>query len=244
MRPFLSGMSPSSHADLQLDVGVLVPAAGRGERAGAGELKQYRPIRGVPMLLRSIRPFAAHPRVRQVVVALPPADAAGPPSWLAGLTGERLRLVPGGATRAASVSAALNVLDPDCRIVLVHDAARPFVTRETIDAVIRVAETGQGAVAAVPMTDSLKRGDSTDRVVGSVDRRDVWRAQTPQGFPRHVLEEAYRTAGNTPGNWAPTDDAELVERAGFTVILVPDTPANIKVTTPEDLRLAEALAAP
>ncbi|HEX9582813.1 MAG TPA: 2-C-methyl-D-erythritol 4-phosphate cytidylyltransferase [Gemmatimonadales bacterium] len=223
---------------------MLVPAAGRGERAGEGELKQFRPIRGVPMLLRSIRPFAAHPRVRQVVVALPTAQAERPPAWLAGFVGERLLVVAGGTTRSESVRLALTALHPTCRIVLIHDAARPFVTRETIDAVIRAAEAGQGALAAVAVVDTLKRGDAGGRVTGTVDRRDLWRAQTPQGFPRQLLEAAYQLRPGQTVGAGPTDDAELVARAGFPVILVPDTPANIKVTTAEDFRLAEALATP
>ncbi|MBI3982742.1 MAG: 2-C-methyl-D-erythritol 4-phosphate cytidylyltransferase [Gemmatimonadetes bacterium] len=236
-------MSPTSPADSQPDVGVLIPAAGRGERAGAGGLKQFRPIRGVPMLLRSIRPFAQHPRVWEVVVALPDAEVAQPPNWLAGLTGARLKLVAGGPNRMASVLAALATLDPRCRIVLVHDAARPFVARDTIDAVILAAEAGQGALAAVPVSDTVKRGDAQRRVRETVERSDLWRAQTPQAFPRDVLETAYRAA-ESAGDNAPTDDAQLVERAGFPVVLVPDSATNIKVTTPEDFRLAEALAEP
>jgi 2-C-methyl-D-erythritol 4-phosphate cytidylyltransferase len=236
-------MSPTSPTVSQPDVGVVIPAAGRGDRAGAGDLKQFRPIRGVPMLLRSIRPFAQHPRVHQVAVALPAEDMERPPAWLAGLAGARLRLVAGGATRMASVRAALAALDPACRIVLVHDAARPFVSRETIDAVILGAEAGQGALAALPVSDTIKRGDAGRRVRETVDRRDLWRAQTPQAFPRNMLEAAYGQAGDG-GDTAPTDDAQLVERAGFPVILVPDSSSNIKVTTPEDFRLAEALAEP
>jgi 2-C-methyl-D-erythritol 4-phosphate cytidylyltransferase len=237
-------MSLISRTDSPPDVGVLVPAAGRGERAGSGELKQFRPIRGVPMLLRAVRPFASHPRVRQVVLALPLEHAREPPSWLRSLTGAGLRIVEGGPTRSASVRAALRVLDAGCRTVLIHDAARPFVSRETIDAVIRAADGGQGAVAAVPVTDTLKRVHGTDRVTETVDRRELWRAQTPQGFPRRMLEEAFGAAPEAPAGREPTDDAELVERAGFPVIVVPDSPANLKVTSPDDFRVAEALAAP
>ncbi|HXV85705.1 MAG TPA: 2-C-methyl-D-erythritol 4-phosphate cytidylyltransferase, partial [Gemmatimonadales bacterium] len=227
------------------EVGVLVPAAGRGERAGDGDPKQFRPIRGVPMLLRALRPFTSHPRVLQVVVALPQADATRPPAWLAGFVGERLRLVAGGPSRTDSVRRALAALDARCTVVLIHDAARPFVTRDTIDRVIATARAGQGALAAVAVGDTLKRVDAARRVTATVDRRDLWRAQTPQGFPRPLLEAAYQRVLSAPPNDAPppTDDAELVERAGFPVIVVPDTPANIKVTTPEDFRLAEALAA-
>ncbi len=148
----------SSPADLQPDVGVVVVAAGAGVRAGPGEPKQFRPILGVPMLLRALRPFTGHPAVRQVIVALPPGYAERPPEWLGKLRGDRLRLVPGGAQRADSVRAGLDALPADSAIILVHDAARPFVSRDTIDAVIARARAGVGAVAAVPTSDTLWGG--------------------------------------------------------------------------------------
>ena len=216
-----------------------MPAAGRGERAGSGDIKQFRPIAGVPMLLRAIRPFAAHPRVRRIVVALPPDVARRPPAWLADVAGGRLILVPGGAARADSVAAALAALELACDVVLVHDAARPFVSVETIDAVIAAAAAGEAAIAAVPVGDTLKRADDTDGAVAQTVTRDhLWRAQTPQGFPRALLERAYAERRGSA-----TDDAELVERLGVSVRLVPDQTTNIKVTTPGDFVLAEALAA-
>ena len=215
-------------------------AAGGGVRAGAGELKQFRPILGVPMLLRALSPFAAHPEVSQMVVALPLTFAERPPPWLAPLVGERLRIVPGGATRAESVRAGLAALDASLAIVLVHDAARPFVNRQTIDAVIGRARFGVGAVAAVPMDDTVKEVDGERRVARTVGRDRLWRAQTPQGFPRAILEAAY--AAWKHGAPFPTDDAELAERAGFPVEVVAGSPHNLKVTTEDDWRLAEALA--
>src|SRR5262245_7854827 len=111
-------MSPNSPSASPLDVGVIIPAAGRGERAGSGELKQFRAIGGIPMLLRSLRPFTSHPRVRQVVVALPADVVSKPPKWLAELTGERLVLVCGGATRSESVLAGLESLAAGIGVVL------------------------------------------------------------------------------------------------------------------------------
>jgi 2-C-methyl-D-erythritol 4-phosphate cytidylyltransferase len=218
---------------------VVVVAAGAGLRAGPGEPKQFRPVGGVPMLLRSLRPFTSHPEVAQVVVALPPRHAVAPPEWLARLTGGRLALVAGGAARAESVRAGLGALRDDVTVVLVHDAARPFVSRETIDAVIARARSGVGAVAAVPVSDTLKEAGGDARVTRTVPREGLWRAQTPQGFPRTMLTAAYATLADDP---APTDDAAACERAGFPVEVVPDTAGNIKVTTAEDFRLAEALA--
>ncbi len=234
-------MSASSPAGSQPDVGILLAAAGRGERAGPGEPKQFRSLAGVPLLLRAIRPFAQHPRACHIVVALPAEHAAAPPPWLQEVTGGRLSLVSGGDTRAASVRCALAALPPECTLVLVHDAVRPFVTQETIDAVIEAAGRGTAAVPAVPVADTLKRVEQgTPRVVETVERAGLWRAQTPQGFPRQMLEEAFERAAAS-GDWSFTDEAALVEAAGNPVVVVPDRNSNIKVTTTEDFALAEAM---
>src|SRR5207245_1158551 len=133
------------------DVGVVIVAAGAGVRAGPGEPKQFRPIHGVPMLLRALRPFTSHPAVGQVIVAVPAGFAERPPEWLGKLLGDRLRLVPGGAARAQSVRAGLQALPAAASVVLVHDGARPFVSRETIDGVSTRARAGGGAVGAMPL---------------------------------------------------------------------------------------------
>lgn len=233
-------MSRTSPSTSQPDVGVLLAAAGRGERAG-GEPKQFRDIAGVPMLLRALRPFAQHPRVRQLVVAVPPAVKASPPEWLASVAGERLLLVEGGQTRAASVRAALKSLDEECRIVLIHDAARPFVSTDTVDAVID-AVGDDAVVPGVPVSDTLKRAEpGTGVVVQTVDRSNLWKAQTPQGFTRSMLERAYHSI--SPERIADfTDEAALVEAAGFRVQVIPDSNHNIKVTTADDFAIAQVIA--
>jgi len=225
--------------DSRPDAGVVIVAAGAGVRAGPGEPKQFRPILGVPMLLRALRPFTSHPDVGQVVVVLPPGLEARPPEWLAKLVGDRLILAAGGATRAQSVRAGLRALPSDAVLVLIHDGARPFVTRETIDGVLTKARSGVGAVAAIPVSDTVKDVEQ-ERITKTVPRNRLWRAQTPQAFPRAMLDRAYAGLGN--GDTAPTDDAELCERAGFAVDVVPDSPYNLKVTTADDFRIAEALA--
>jgi len=215
-----------------------VVAAGRGSRLGGGLLKQYRLLGGVPMVLRSLRPFTAHPEVLQVVLVLPPADAAAPPAFLRELIGERLRLVAGGAERADSVAAGLAALDPRCTVVLVHDAARPFVERGVIDAVIGHARAGEGAVAAVRVSDTLKQVAPADpmRVVRTVPRDGLWRAQTPQMFRYDLLR---RGLENTPD---ATDEAQAVESVGYSAPrLVQGETTNIKVTFAEDLQLAEMI---
>jgi 2-C-methyl-D-erythritol 4-phosphate cytidylyltransferase len=218
----------------------VVVAAGRGARLGGQTAKQYQLIGGVPMVLRALRPFTSHPDVAQVVLVLPAEDAARPPSFLSALSA--LSVVPGGAHRGDSVRAGLSALHQECTVVLVHDGARPFVDRTVIEAVIGFARAGEGAVSAVQLSDTLKEataGDST-LIRRTRPRARLWRAQTPQGFPRAVLEEAHARAARD-GHRA-TDDAALVEAIGVPVRLVPDSCRNLKVTTPEDLALAELLA--
>jgi 2-C-methyl-D-erythritol 4-phosphate cytidylyltransferase len=227
---------------LPRDVGVIVVAAGQGTRLRGDVPKQYQPIGGVPMVLRALRPFLSHPDVERVVLVLPPDDASSPPPFLDGLLGERLVVVAGGAARGDSVAAGLGALDTRCTVVLIHDGARPFVGRAVIDAVIAHARRGESAIAAVPLSDTVKEASAADasRIARTVPRERLWRAQTPQGFPRNVLAEAYARAATEA--LLGTDDAELVERNGVTVRLVADSSRNLKVTTPEDLALAELLA--
>ncbi len=216
-------------------------AAGRGERLGGVE-KQFRELAGVPVLLRALRPFVSHAEVACTVVALPAGAAAAPPEWLGPLVGDRLRVVPGGRERGDSVRAALAALPPECVLILVHDAARPLVSPDTIDAVIAAARQGGGAVAAVPLGDTLKAvadGPAPFTVERTISRAGLWRAQTPQGFPRPLLERAVHAA--LADGVQGTDDAELVERIGASVQIVPDQPTNLKLTTQADFILAEAL---
>ena len=229
------------------DVGVVVVAAGQGIRAGGGTPKQFRELAGVPLALRALRPFAVHPAVSHVVLVVPPATAERPPEWLAGLRGGALGIVAGGAERQDSVAAGVRALPPECAIVLVHDAARPFVSPAVIDAVVDVARTGRAALAAVPVSDTVKEVAATPDPAGpvpvlrTVPRQALWRAQTPQGFPRPLLERGLAAAA-AAGRTA-TDDAQLVEWLGAEVVIVPDAAANMKVTTAFDFELAELLAA-
>jgi 2-C-methyl-D-erythritol 4-phosphate cytidylyltransferase len=221
-------------------VGVVLAAAGQGSRFGGEVPKQFLPVGGVPVLLRALGAFTGHPELAHVVVVLAPAQAERPPEFLAPLAGAGLTIVAGEEERAGSVAAGLRALRPECEIVLVHDGARPFVERHVIDAVIAHARRGEGAVAAVRVSDTLKEQASDDpsRVSRTVSRDRLWRAQTPQGFPRRMLEDAYARLADAKA----TDDASLVEACGAVVRLVPDTSRNLKITTREDLALAEALA--
>lgn len=240
---------------LPRDVAAIVVAAGQGVRFGGQTPKQFLLIAGVPMVLRALQPFSSHPDVIQVVLVLPPEQAARPPAFLRDLSdalspssssarsaSSALTIVAGGAHRGDSVRAGLSALTTECTVVLVHDAARPFAERGVIDAVIAYARQGQGGVAAIPLSDTLKEASRQDPslVARTRPRSRLWRAQTPQGFPRAILEQAHARAARL-GRRA-TDDAALVEAIGFPVRLVPDSSRNIKVTAAADLALAELLA--
>lgn len=218
-------------------VAVVVPAGGSGRRMG-GVRKQFLELLGEPMLVRALRPFLARTDVEWVVVALPAEDAADPPAWLTSLD-PRVRITAGGAERTDSVRAGLACVPPEATVVLVHDAARPLLPGDVVERVIRAAAGGVGVIPGVAVEDTLKEVDGERRVMRTVDRSRLWRAQTPQGFPSELLLEAHRRAQDAATG--ATDDAALVERIGGTVIVVDGSPENIKVTSAADVALAEAI---
>ncbi len=193
------------------------------------------------MLLRAVRAFASHPRVGPIVVVLPPPLAAAPPDWLRALLSDRLLVTAGGEERQQSVANGLKALPAGPTRVLVHDAARPFVTRDVIDRVLAVAARGAAAVPGVPLSDTVKETDTAGLVVRTVPRERLVAVQTPQAFPRAMLETAHQRA-RSDGSTSATDDATLCERLGHPVRVVAGSQWNIKITTPEDFALADALA--
>jgi 2-C-methyl-D-erythritol 4-phosphate cytidylyltransferase len=223
------------------NVGVVIVAGGSGTRVGGTELKQFRWVAGKPMLLHSVQTFMAHPEVVNVVCVLPSSHAADPPPWLFQCDIERLMISLGGRTRTESVYHGLQDLADEARIVLVHDAARPFVDAATIDRVIAAARAGHGAVAGLPVVDTLKQAAADGTVSATVSREGLWRAQTPQGFPRDMLWAAHQAA-RAQGVDA-TDDAALVERLGHPVTMVEGAVRAMKITTEGDFAQAEALFA-
>ena len=220
---------------------VLVPAAGRGDRLGAGVAKALRQVRGEPLLVHALRALLAAPSVSVVVVAAPP-DGVQTVSDLLGqhLPGAPVSVVAGGATRQESVAAALAVLPSEVDVVLVHDAARAFVPPSLVEAV--VAAVRGGAVAAVPglpIHDTVRFLADDGTAAQTLDRSRLRAVQTPQGFVRSVLDQAHRAAAQD-GRTA-TDDAALVESAGGRVVVVEGADEAFKVTRPIDLLLAGAL---
>ncbi len=215
---------------------MVVVAGGSGRRMGGGVRKQYLELDGTPVLLRALTPFLEHPRIGAVVVVLPADDVEAPPAWLRALP---VTCVAGGAERGDSVWNGLRATPGDASAVLVHDGARPFVTAGVIDRVLDACATG-GAIAAVPVTDTIKEVGPDGTIRGTPDRAVLWQAQTPQGFPRAALVAAYERA--RAEGVAATDDAALFERYGGPVRVVAGSERNIKVTRPADLVVAEALA--
>ncbi len=224
---------------LPRDVGVVIVAGGRGERFGGDTPKQFLDLAGAPVLLHALRPFTSHPEVACTVVVLPAEHAEDPPQWLAALRSATLRCTAGGASRRDSVAAGLAALPDECAVVLVHDGARPFPPRDAIDGGIASARHGHAAVPALPVSDTIKRADDCGRVLCTVPREGLWHAQTPQAFPRALLERAHH-AGATLERPA-SDDAMLVELAGGIVDLIPGSPRNLKITTADDLAIAAAM---
>ncbi len=213
---------------------ALVVAAGRGRRFGGEAPKQYATLGGRPLLSHGLAAFARHPAIDAVRAVIHPDDRGLYDEAARGLS--LMAPVDGGASRQDSVRLGLESLAgrPPER-VLIHDGARPFVDGGLIDRVLAGLARAPGALAALPVTDTLKRGDGA-RVAGTLERAGLWRAQTPQGFRFPEILAAHRAAADTPGL---TDDAAVAERAGLEVLLVEGSPANLKVTTPEDLARAE-----
>jgi 2-C-methyl-D-erythritol 4-phosphate cytidylyltransferase/2-C-methyl-D-erythritol 2,4-cyclodiphosphate synthase len=229
-----------------MHVVAIIAAGGRGRRLG-GEPKQLLSIAGRPVLERSVAAFLEHPVVTELVVALPAELADAPPSYLLH-TAKPLRIVAGGARRQDSVANAFRATDARADVIVIHDAARPFVSADLIARTIAAAAESGAALAAMRASDTVKRarawesssGGAGGCVVAETLRRDeIFLAQTPQAFRRDVLRDAL--LGGEHGGEA-TDEAALAERAGHTVRLVDGEISNIKITTREDLPIAEAIA--
>ena len=219
-----------------MHVSAIIAAGGRGLRFGGDRLKQLLPLAGQPILQRTVNAFLRCDAVSSVVVALPPELAADPPPYLVSAL-KPLRIVSGGKRRQDSVANALAAVPADADVVAIHDAARPLVSdaliRRTVDA---AAESG-AAIAALRARDTVKRGNGEGVIIETLQRDEIYLAQTPQAFRTAILREALAFADDV------TDEAALAERAGHHVRLVEGDPWNLKITTPDDLRMAEQLLA-
>src|SRR6188472_620000 len=223
-----------------MHVTAIIAAAGEGRRLGAAVPKQLLQIGDRSILERSVAAFVSHDRVDDVIVVLPDALAAAPPDWL---TVSGVRVVAGGTRRQDSVANAFDRVVPESEVILVHDAARPFVSPELISRSIDAAAEHGAAIAALPASDTVKRveGEGTRTViVETIPRARVYLAQTPQAFRREILGAAI-ALGRTGVD--ATDEAMLAEQAGHRVHVVDGDPANVKITTARDLDAARRQSA-
>jgi 2-C-methyl-D-erythritol 4-phosphate cytidylyltransferase len=191
------------------------------------------------MLLHSVQRFMERDDVALVVCVLPKSHAGDPPPWLFQCDVDRLLVSVGGRERGESVLNGLEDMPSEVGIVLVHDAARPLVDSDTISRVIAKAREGVGAVPALPATDTIKEADESGAIVRTPDRTRLFHAQTPQGFPRAMIEQAYQRA--KADRIQATDDAALCERIGARVVVVEGSATGMKVTTDEDFARVDAL---
>lgn len=241
-----------------MQVTAIIAAGGRGRRFGGVVPKQLLPVAGRPILERSVRTFLEHVSINEVVVALPAELVADPPPYLRAAA-KPLRLVAGGERRQDSVLNAFNIASEQSEVIVIHDAARPFASADLVSRTIAAAVESGAALAAVPASDTVKRGrnrnpakaGSHDEKAGSHDdqesvvvvetipRETIYLAQTPQAFRRHVLRDALALAET---GVEVTDEATLAERAGHVVRLVHGEATNIKITTPTDFTIAEGFS--
>ena len=222
-----------------MHVTVIIAAGGRGQRFGGEQPKQLLPIGGRAILERSVTAFTSHPDVNEVIVAVPQALVDDLPEYL---RAKSLRIVAGGERRQDSVANAFRAADAATDIIVIHDAARPFASAALIARTIAAAAESGAALAAVQSRDTVKRigegsADARRYVRETIARETIFLAQTPQAFRREVLRDALAQSGDA------TDEAMLAEQAGHPVRIVEGEATNIKITTPEDMAMGEAIAA-
>jgi 2-C-methyl-D-erythritol 4-phosphate cytidylyltransferase len=219
---------------------AIIVGAGSGARFGASRPKQFLDLAGKPLIAHTVARFEAHRLISEIVVVLPRDDfdiyAKLVSGWLRGA--KRVQLAPGGSERQDSVWEGLSRIPADHDgLVAVHDAARPLVSETIIRTVIETASKCGGAVAGIPVYETLKEVGETDRVLGTFDRRRLFRAQTPQCFRLGLLRDALTKAREE--DFVGTDESSVVERTGGEVRMVSGSETNLKVTTPEDFALVE-----
>jgi len=250
-----------------MHVTAIIAAGGRGTRFGGGQLKQLLFVGGRAILDRSVSAFVGHPAIAEVIVALPDELALDPPAYLrpaeSGGAAKPLRIVAGGARRQDSVARAFQAADTASDMIVIHDAARPFASPDLVARTIAAAAESGAALAALQSRDTVKQGELMARqahherehdplilssskdermwvVQSTLPRESIYLAQTPQAFRRDILQQAL--AFGAREGIDVTDEATLAERAGFAVRLVEGEPSNIKITTSDDMTIAEAIA--
>jgi 2-C-methyl-D-erythritol 4-phosphate cytidylyltransferase len=220
---------------------AIIPAAGSGNRMNRDVSKQYLALGGKPILVCTLEVFEACPLVDSLLVVVPSQDVVSvrnailAPWNLKKVAG----VIPGGKERQDSVRAGIEALDGDVELVIIHDAVRPFITAGLIENCVRAATAEGAATVGVPVKDTVKEVGPDGRILRTCDRSLLWLTQTPQVFRRDIIENAHRAA--VRDGFRGTDDTSLVERLGISVQMIRGDYGNIKITTPEDLILAEAM---
>ena len=213
---------------------AIVPAAGQGKRLGPGVPKQYLKIQGVPLLARTVRALLHAYPFKQIVIAADPARLESARSIVRRYRLRHTQVVAGGATRAASVLNGLKALTASARFVAVHDAARPLISKEVVRRTLAAAKRSGGAVCGVPVSSTMKKvAEAGGKILGTVDRRGLYLAQTPQIFRKDLLLQRYKQLGKKA--LLATDEASLFDGTAVRVRMVRGDERNIKVTTKQDL---------
>ncbi|MCD5390542.1 2-C-methyl-D-erythritol 4-phosphate cytidylyltransferase [candidate division NPL-UPA2 bacterium] len=224
-----------------MKVTAIVPAAGRGMRMREDISKQYLPLAGKPILAHTLLAIEHCPAIDEIILAVRESDIAYcQEEVVKKFTLKKVKeIIAGGERRQDSVYQALKRMGPNCDLVLIHDSVRPFITEEIILRTIKETKLHGAVATAVPLTDTIKQGDGGGFVKKTLSRDELWSIQTPQGFKYSLIQKACSQAHED--GFYGTDDAGLVERIGHPVKMIEGSPENIKITTPEDLIIAEAI---
>ena len=220
-----------------MKITAIIPAAGGGERFG--EKKQLKLLNDRPLIFHTIQPFIKSELINEIIVVLPKDDVNQMARELKStLTSKKIKVVPGGETRQQSVNNGLISSDKESELICIHDGVRPFVTLTLIEKVIKASVGHDGAILAVPSSDTIKKV-MEDQILETLPREIIWRAQTPQVFQKPALEEAIKIAIDE--NLEVTDEASILEKIGYQIGFVEGSPLNIKITTKEDWIFAKAI---
>ncbi|KKO19272.1 MAG: 2-C-methyl-D-erythritol 4-phosphate cytidylyltransferase [Candidatus Brocadia sp.] len=224
-----------------MNVSVVLVGAGLGLRMGGSVKKPFLQIRGKPIFLYTIERFSQIETVGEIILVVGQTEIPSlRDQWQNTLIAHKVKkIVPGGKRRQDSVYNGLCQTETDAEVVLIHDIVRPLVRKEHIETVISKAKESHAAILAAPMKATVKEASGNLCIRQTIPRNNLWMAQTPQGFNRELILKVFGQFKTEEREF--TDDAEMVEKAGYRVEIVPGTDDNIKITTPEDIRIAEAL---
>ena len=220
-----------------MKITAIIPAAGGGERFG--EKKQLKLLNDRPLIFHTIQPFIKSELINEIIVVFPKDDVNQMARELKStLTSKKIKVVPGGETRQQSVNNGLISSDKESELICIHDGVRPFVTLTLIEKVIKASVGHDGAILAVPSSDTIKKV-MEDQILETLPREIIWRAQTPQVFQKPALEEAIKIAIDE--NLEVTDEASILEKIGYQIGFIEGSLLNIKITTKEDWIFAKAI---